>query len=102
VIAGGQDVVQGAAAFGQQLAHDTGNAAGHPAAGEHVRRDGDVSSRRDPTRDRVLVRSVPESIVDDHHAWPWTIALGHVQQRVDRTVRGVDGDGLHGDQSSLG
>ncbi len=95
VIAGGQDVVERTAALGQQLAEDTRDAAGPAAAREHVRRDGDVSRCGDPTRDRLVVRPVAERVMDQHHPRPWPLAVGNTQQRIDRSVRGVDRDGLH-------
>ena len=95
VIARGEDVVERTAALGQQLAKDAGDATCPPAAGEHVRRDGDVSRRGDLSRDRLVVGPVADSVVYEHDAGKRSMAVGNTAQRVDRPAGGVDRDGFH-------
>ena len=48
----------------------------------------------------IVVGPVADGIVDHHHPRPRPLPAGNAEQRVDRTVRGVDRDGLHADQST--
>ena len=100
VIAGGEDVVEGAAPLGEQLAEDPGDAASAAAARVHVRRDRDESRRGDPRRRRLVVRAVPDRVVHHDHARPGALAVGHAEQCIDRAVRGVDPDRRHVRQST--
>ena len=91
----GQDVVECAAAPAQQVLEDAHDTACPAATREQVWRDGDVSGRGYPARDRLVVRPVTERVVDHHHPRPRPLAFGNGQQRIDRTVRGGDRDRRH-------
>ena len=95
VIPCGEDVVERAAALGQQLAKDAGDAARPPAAGEHVRRDRDVARCGHLSRDPLVVGPVADRIVNEHHAGKRSTAVGNTAQRVDWPAGGVDRDGFH-------
>jgi hypothetical protein len=95
VVAGGQHVVQRPSTFGEQLAHHLGDAARPAAASEQVRRQRDVSGRSNMAVDRFFVRSVADGVMNHDHAWPGALAVGDVEQGVDRAGRGVDLDCRH-------
>ena len=76
VIAGRQHVVQRAAALGQQLAHDPGDASDAAAPRVHVRSQRHVSCPGDVVVGRLLVRSVADRVVDHHHTRPRALPVG--------------------------
>ena len=95
VIAGSQHIVQRPSPFGQHFADDLGDASRPAAPGEQIRRQRDVSGRSDMAVDRFFVRSVAHSVMNHDHARPGALAVGDVEQGIDRAGRGVDLDCRH-------
>lgn len=90
VIAGGENVVESTAALRHQLAHHPGDATDAPAARVHVRRQRQIAGPRDAVVDRLLVPAVAEGVVNHHHTGPGAGPGRNAQQRVDRSVRGIE------------
>jgi hypothetical protein len=90
VIAGGQNVVQGAAPLRHQLPHDSGDAADAATPRVHVRGQRHVARPGDALVCGRHIRPVADRVVDHHHTGPGALTLGKVQQRIDRSDGGVD------------
>lgn len=76
MVAGGEDVVEGAAVLLQRLTEHPGDAPRPPAARVQVRGDGDETRLRDPRRGGLVVGAVADGVVHHDHTGPRPVTGG--------------------------